>query len=203
MITINNQLQQHEAAMGLLIYAQKNHFIQLKKSWYEKLQKWREAYEVYKKKQKTDPSITLTLGRMRCLKAMGEWEKLYDLSLQTWEQDEKSRVFIAPMGASAAWNLRKWKFLKDCVNLFEEDVETTYYRTIIAIQEGQFKEANEFISKNRKLLDIELGSLVRKSYICAYDSIVKVQQLSEMEEIVEYKLNENKRPLIRATWGIG
>jgi len=40
LISINNQLQQPEAAIGILLYAQQNHSIELKESWYEKLRRW-------------------------------------------------------------------------------------------------------------------------------------------------------------------
>ncbi|WMV41200.1 hypothetical protein MTR67_034585 [Solanum verrucosum] len=40
LIHINNQLHQYEAAVGILIYAQQHLGVQLKESWYEKLQLW-------------------------------------------------------------------------------------------------------------------------------------------------------------------
>jgi FKBP12-rapamycin complex-associated protein len=102
LISINNQLQQPEAAIGILLYAQQNHSIELKESWYEKLRRWEgiiisisieknydyinnlsliDALAVYERKQKDDPTSTeLMLGRMRCLHALGEWDRLSQLS---------------------------------------------------------------------------------------------------------------------------
>jgi FKBP12-rapamycin complex-associated protein len=40
LISINNQLQQPDSAIGILTYAQQNHDVELKESWYEKLQRW-------------------------------------------------------------------------------------------------------------------------------------------------------------------
>lgn len=100
LISINNQLQQPEAAIGILLYAQQNHSVELKESWYEKLRRWEgkisefyytldvfvliyftDALNVYERKQKDDPASTeLMLGRMRCLHALGEWDRLSQLS---------------------------------------------------------------------------------------------------------------------------
>ena len=45
-----------------------------KESWYEKLRDWDSALLLYDKRQTEDvDNLDLTLGRMRCLEAMGEW----------------------------------------------------------------------------------------------------------------------------------
>lgn len=49
LISINNQLQQPQAAVGILLYAQQTHRVQIKESWYEKLGRWDEALESYSK----------------------------------------------------------------------------------------------------------------------------------------------------------
>lgn len=42
--------------------------------WYESLHDWEAAYKAYQERQKQRPDdISLTLGKMRCLHAMGEW----------------------------------------------------------------------------------------------------------------------------------
>lgn len=51
LISINNQLQQPEAAVGMLVYAQQHLNVELKESWYEKLQRWDEALEAYRRKR--------------------------------------------------------------------------------------------------------------------------------------------------------
>lgn len=83
LISINNQLDLPEAAVGILVcgpyqqfyrgltslcqlYARGNHDIELKESWYEKLQRWDQAMEVYDKKQKEQPlNLEIAMGRMR------------------------------------------------------------------------------------------------------------------------------------------
>eukprot|EP00820_Chromera_velia_P019501 Cvel_28328.t1-p1 / transcript=Cvel_28328.t1 / gene=Cvel_28328 / organism=Chromera_velia_CCMP2878 / gene_product=Target of rapamycin, putative / transcript_product=Target of rapamycin, putative / location=Cvel_scaffold3684:1-13594(-) / protein_length=1847 / sequence_SO=supercontig / SO=protein_coding / is_pseudo=false len=51
LISLNNQLQQGEAARGVLEYAQKHLHVTLKESWYEKLQRWEDALEAYELRQ--------------------------------------------------------------------------------------------------------------------------------------------------------
>ena len=43
------------------------HQVELKESWYEKLQRWADAREAYERKTSEDPlNFSWTLGRMRC-----------------------------------------------------------------------------------------------------------------------------------------
>ena len=100
-------------------YAQQHHAVELKETWYEKLQRWEDALEAYERKQLEDPvSVDLMLGRMRCLRygrnwqvnmalryicrsyrrlcsaffiivrALGEWERLSQLSSVVWSHEE-------------------------------------------------------------------------------------------------------------------
>ncbi|CAN0880248.1 Serine/threonine-protein kinase TOR [Linum grandiflorum] len=67
LIHINNQLHQHEAAVGILTYAQQHLGVQLKESW------------------------------MRCLAALARWEELNNLCKEYWTPAEPSaRLEMAP-----------------------------------------------------------------------------------------------------------
>ena len=57
MISINNQLQQSDAAIGILKHAQLHHDLQLKETWYEKLQRWDDALKAYNEREKLNPRI--------------------------------------------------------------------------------------------------------------------------------------------------
>ncbi|MCI07170.1 serine/threonine-protein kinase TOR-like, partial [Trifolium medium] len=61
LIHINNQLHQHEAAVGVLTYAQQHLEFQLKESWYEKLQRWDDALKAYTAKASQVTSAQLVL----------------------------------------------------------------------------------------------------------------------------------------------
>lgn len=80
--------------------------------------------------------MNLTLGRMRCLEALGEWYdnlyfpnmceccfyfirgKLYDLSCDSWnnELDEDIRQKMASMATSAAWGLGEIILVKTIIH---------------------------------------------------------------------------------------
>ena len=90
LISINNKLQQKEAAAGLLEYAMKKHEgeIRVQERWHEKLHDWDRALEAYRKKesnqQQQEPE--LVLGQMRCLEALCEWGQLHNLAESNWKQ---------------------------------------------------------------------------------------------------------------------
>jgi FKBP12-rapamycin complex-associated protein len=129
-------LQQHEAALGILTFAQKNHFVELKEEWYEMLQRWNEAYDVYDKKEILESKDTYEdesekklqevnilknlMGKMRCLNALGEWKKLYELCLNSWKKYENIEVrkILSSMSASVCWKLNKWELFSEIGMIF-------------------------------------------------------------------------------------
>jgi len=206
LISINNQLDLPEAAVGILVYARQNHNIELKESWYEKLQRWDDAKAVYEKKQKQDQlNMELTSGRMRCHHALAEWEELHKLSVSKWNlADTSTKQKMAPLAAAAAWNLGEWDSMQEYVEVMPGDsVDGTFFRAVFNLHMDRYEEAQNFINKTRALLDTELRALVGESYKRAYKVVVKVQQLSEMEEIIDYKKNEDfadRRATIKEIW---
>ncbi|KAJ4958930.1 hypothetical protein NE237_026041 [Protea cynaroides] len=230
LIHINNQLHQHEAAVGILTYAQLNLGVQLKESWYEKLQRWDDALKAYtvKASQATSPHLVLdaTLGKMRCLAALARWEELNSLCKEFWTPAEPAaRLEMAPMAASAAWNMGEWDQMSEYVCRLDDGDETklrilgntaatgdgssngTFFRAVLLVRRGKYDEAREFVERARKCLATELAALVLESYERAYSNMVRVQQLSELEEVIDYctlpvgnHVAEGRRALIRNMW---
>ncbi|KAK7308127.1 hypothetical protein VNO77_41724 [Canavalia gladiata] len=230
LIHINNQLHQHEAAVGILTYAQQHLDFQLKESWYEKLQRWDDALKAYtvKASQATSPHLVLdaTLGRMRCLAALARWEELNNLCKEYWTPAEPAaRLEMAPMAASAAWNMGEWDQMAEYVSRLDDGDETklrglgntassgdgsssgTFFRAVLLVRRGQYDEAREYVERARKCLATELAALVLESYERAYSNMVRVQQLAELEEVIDYRtlpigdrVAEERRALIRNMW---
>ncbi|GAM22047.1 hypothetical protein SAMD00019534_052220 [Acytostelium subglobosum LB1] len=207
LISINNQLQQPEAAIGILIFAQKNHSVELKENWYEKLRRWEDALSAYEKKQKDDPhSIENTLGIMRCLHALGEWERLGQLSHEVWKNaNESTKSSVAPLASAAAWNLASWESMDEYAKaMSQETIEGSFYRAILEVHKDNFTNAQHHIERARSLVDTEITALIGESYNRAYKMVVRLQQLSELEEIIEYKKcgvdGTDRKQLIRNTW---
>ncbi|KAK0607667.1 hypothetical protein LWI29_018339 [Acer saccharum] len=230
LIHINNQLHQHEAAVGILTYAQQNLDVQLKESWYEKLQRWDDALKAYTAKaaQTSNPHVVLeaTLGRMRCLAALARWEELNNLCKEYWTPAEPAaRLEMAPMAASAAWNMGEWDQMSEYVSRLDDGDETklrglgntaasgdgssngTFFRAVLLVHRRKYDEAHEYVERARKCLATELAALVLESYERAYINMVRVQQLSELEEVIDYctlplanSVAEERRSIIRNMW---
>ncbi|KAL5167810.1 Serine/threonine-protein kinase TOR [Glycine soja] len=219
-----------EAALGILTYAQQHLDFQLKESWYEKLQRWDDALKAYtaKASQATSPHLVLdaTLGKMRCLAALAQWDELNILCKEFWTPAEPAaRLEMAPMAASAAWNMGEWDQMAEYVSRLDDGDETklrglgntaassdgsssgTFFRAVLLVRRGKYDEAREYVERARKCLATELAALVLESYERAYSNMVRVQQLSELEEVIDYRtlpignrVADERRALIRNMW---
>lgn len=210
LITINNHLQQYDAAIGILRRAQLySDGIQLREKWFEKLERWEEALDFYEKREESDPEasedIELIMGKMRCLHALGEWDQLSNIAQETWHHANlEVQRKIAPLGTAAAWGLGKWDLMDDYLNVMQvNSPDRSFFGAILALHRNQFREAVNFITKAREGLDTELSALVNESYNRAYAVVVRVQMLAELEELVIYKQCNNdptKQGTMRRTW---
>lgn len=206
LITINNQLQQSDAAIGILRKAQAYRDVELKETWFEKLQRWEEALAAYKRREKVDPdSFGITMGKMRCLHALGEWKVLSDLAQEKWNQASlEHRKSIAPLAAAAAWGRGQWELMDSYLGVMkEQSPDRSFFGAILAIHRNQFDEAVMYIEKARNGLDTELSALLGESYNRAYNVVVRVQMLAELEEIITYKQNvgdPERQNAMRETW---
>ncbi|KAI8371602.1 armadillo-type protein [Radiomyces spectabilis] len=206
LMSINNLLQQPDAAMGILTFAQNSLKLSRKVSWYEKLHRYQDALIAYEAKQAENPnSMEITLGRMRCLHALGEWDQLASLAQEKWiHAPADNRKSMAPFAAAAAWGLGHWEQMEEYIALLKpESPDRTFFRAILALHRNRYVEAERFINKTRDLLDTELTALLGESYNRAYATVVRVQMLAELEEMIIYKQSSNdveRQNTIRRTW---
>ncbi|KAK9470032.1 armadillo-type protein [Dipodascopsis tothii] len=206
LISINNQLQQNDAAIGILKHAQQHHDLQLKETWYEKLHRWEDALEAYSRRERDEPdSMEVTMGKMRCFHALGEWDLLSKLAQEKWlNSSAETKRVIAPLAAAAAWGLREWDRIEKYIKAMKPDSpDRSFFHAILMLHRSHFNEAANFIVRARDLLITELAALVGESYNRAYGVVVRVQMLSELEEIIIYKnaLNDpEQQAALRKTW---
>ena len=206
LISINNQLQQTDAAVGILRNAQKYRDFELKETWFEKLGRWDEALQAYQVREREDPtSFEITMGKMRCLHALGEWDLLSNLSQEKWNLTLPSqRKYIAPLAAAAAWGLGQWNFMENYVSAMkEQSTDRFFFGAILSLHQDNFPDAIKNIENARAGLDTELSALLGESYTRAYSVVVRVQMLAELEEIITYKKSEGnpvRQETMRATW---
>lgn len=86
----------------------------------------------------------------------------------------------------------------------ENSLDGSFFRAISAVHRNEHFEARRFIDRSRHLLDTKLTALVGESYNRAYNVMVRVQQLSELEEVIEYKRSNDaaRRATIRRIWDV-
>jgi len=206
LISINNQLQQSDAAIGILRRAQQYNDVPLKEAWFEKLQRWEEALKAYQLRELDEPnSFEVTMGKMRCLHALGEWDQLSQLAQEKWSQaGHDVQRAIAPLAAAAAWGLGQWELMDDYIGVMKQlSPDRSFFGAILALHRNRFDEAAAHIEKAREGLDTELSALVSESYNRAYGVIVRVQMLAELEEIITYKQSYDqpeRQETMRRTW---
>ena len=209
LISINNKLQQKEAAEGLLEYVmnqqQENNKQELKVQvrWYEKLHNWDKALHLYRERLEADcQDVESTLGEMRCLEALGEWGQLHEVAMSQWtSQTQETKQRMARMAAAAAWGLNQWESMEKHVALIPKDTQDgAFYRAVLAIHDEQYDLAHRLIDSARDLLDTELTAMAGESYQRAYNAMVEVQKLAELEEVIQYKLVPERRSTIKSMW---
>ncbi|KAK3002104.1 hypothetical protein RJ639_022559 [Escallonia herrerae] len=121
---------------------------------------------------------------------MGEWDQMAEYVSRLDDGDEtKLRV----LGNTAATG--------------DGGSNGTFFRAVLLVRRGKYDEAREYVERARKCLATELAALVLESYERAYSNMVRVQQLSELEEVINYctlpvgnSVAEGRRALIRNMW---
>lgn len=205
LISINNKLQQSEAAQGVLEYAMKNQLneVKVKERWYEKLHDWDNALRAYQSKYEQNRNdFDAIVGQMRCLEVLSEWTKLNLLAQQTWptsspEQKQK----MARMAATAAWGLGLWDQMEEYTQKISSDLaDSAFYQAILQVHHDNYEQAQCLIDKARKLIGTDLTTMASESYSRAYSAMVQVQMMSELEEVVQYKLVPERREMIKEKW---
>ena len=95
------------------------------------------------------------------------------------------------LAANAAMNLGYWDKLGKYVNQVDEQTDKLFWTTCIQINELKFEEARESVNLQLRKLDSQVSGLLLESHSRAYDSILRLQQLFEMEEIIQIKEYEH------------
>ncbi|KAI9699935.1 MAG: phosphatidylinositol kinase- protein kinase tor1 [Bogoriella megaspora] len=206
LISINNQLQQTDAAFGILRKAQGYTDVDLKETWFEKLQRWEEALAAYQRREQHDPdNFEITMGKMRCLHALGEWDLLSNLAQDKWmHAGQDQRRLIAHLAAAAAWGMGQWELMDNYLSVMKvHSPDRSFFGAILSIHRNDFDAAQVHIERAREGLDTELSALLGESYNRAYSVIVRLQMLAELEEIITYKQsndNPDRQESMRQTW---
>jgi FKBP12-rapamycin complex-associated protein len=160
----------------------------------------------YQRREREEPaSIEITMGKMRCLHALGEWELLSSLAQEKWTlANPTMKRMVAPLAAAAAWGLGQWELMDNYIAAMKENSpDRSFFGAIAALHQNKFGDGLRCIEAAREGLDTELSALLGESYTRAYSVVVRVQMLAELEEIITYKKsskNPEKQATMRETW---
>ena len=127
---------------------------------------------------------------MRCLEALGEWGQVHDVAEEHWDSmTGEVRNRMARMVSAAAWSQQDWKFMNKAASLLpRESQDGAFYRAVLCVHDENWTEGQDLIDLTRDMLDTEVTALSLESYQRAYPTMVCVQMLAELEEVIAYKL---------------
>ncbi|KAF5402330.1 hypothetical protein PHET_04458 [Paragonimus heterotremus] len=208
LLTIYSKLQLEEAATGVLLYATRHSHDKLvnEEIWRERLQDWKCALNLYENKIKDERIKDKTphiLGRMRCLRALGQWAPLNTMVNKCWDTvDDSVRMQMAPIACTAAWAVHEWTQVERYVSALptNNSFDGAFYRAVLDIQRNHYDSAYQHIFNARNVLDADLTAMTGESYDRAYADLVGTQLLSEAEEVIQYKQIPERRPILREAW---
>ncbi|MCP9257960.1 Serine/threonine-protein kinase mTOR [Dirofilaria immitis] len=196
LITYANKLNLQEEAAGIVAFArQHNMEIGRQGRWYEKLNEWEKALEIYN--NETFITDELYEHQMRCLEALGQWDELNDLG----KKHSLKRQNMAITAARGSWAVEDWETMDYYVKqINENNQDGSFLRAVLAIRNEQYHDAMAYIEKVRDMCDTELTVMASESYERAYGAMILVQQLTELEEAIEYKIWPERRIRIAVVW---
>ena len=207
LISVNNKLQLNDAAQGVLAMALRYEDDGIGEQWYEKLHRWDDALAAYERRQlMQDEEVheDTLMGRMRCMKELQQWERLAALGSSTFltTDDASFRTSIAPLVSAAVHQLRCWDLLEPYLPyLNENSFDGCYYRALYALHVDDSVQAQQYIDRACECVDGQLSGLLGESYTRAYGSIVRLQQCTELSEMIAYKsAGEDRKDAMRRMW---
>jgi len=161
----------------------------------EALQDWEGALQDYERAQQlnvNDPS--LQLGSLHCLLELGHFESVLQQVNGIVSRCKTSSTLSSgaiPLAVEASWRLGRWETLSELVeanSIALTDPEGLYQlslaQTMLNIRRQNLPAAQSGIRNARCAAMEELCSVARESYSRAYEHIVRLQVLREIEDII-------------------
>eukprot|EP01063_Lacrimia_lanifica_P018146 TRINITY_DN2509_c0_g1_i1.p1 TRINITY_DN2509_c0_g1~~TRINITY_DN2509_c0_g1_i1.p1 ORF type:complete len:2948 (+),score=888.97 TRINITY_DN2509_c0_g1_i1:584-8845(+) len=231
LVHVNNCLELPESSEGILKYIKQLDLDEsttgLTGQMYAHLGWWERAYETYKAAQGTtssdDEEQARVVGMFKCLDHMGDWHRLLVLASEHWVAASKDlKKAISPMVAHAAWLMSSWTVMDEATRYMDggeleatpaplvkvgessrmTDTTAKFYRAVLAFHRGEVETGRRYVRVCREMMDTDLSTQVAESYGRAYELVVCLQQLTELEEVIDYSLteDEHRRALYRTMW---
>ncbi|VDM28508.1 unnamed protein product [Toxocara canis] len=146
------------------------------------------------------------MHQMRCMEALGRWNELNAFSKKAFselapnvEPERKQKMSI--IAARGSWAVGDWETMDWYVQQINENSQDgSFLRAVLALRKEQYADALAYISKVRDMSDAELTAMASESYERAYGAMTLVQQLTELEEAIEYNMWPERRARIAVVW---
>lgn len=162
-----------------------------RENWLERLGKWEEALIISNNQLRENPAdYTILCSCIRCYSALGNYQKVIDITEELSPNIISSKLIeeLSINMIEACWINSDFTKLSKYVEYLEEgSLNRTYYEIVINIQNNNFNEAKELITKSRKSLNATLPVLVQESYYRSYTPLLLVEEISDLEEVIEIK----------------
>ena len=174
---------------------------------FETLQQYTQAIETYKHRlsesslRKVFPDHSQILGLCRCYRIDGYWPELVKVAKEYWSiSTTGQREDLALEATAAMWYMEEWSFLDTC-SQFLPETQCDFYTSVLNIHEGKYDVAQNYIDASRSKLDNFIGGILNDSYTMAHEELISLQNLSELDEVISYAKNVERRPRLRTVWG--
>ncbi|KAJ2271237.1 phosphatidylinositol kinase- protein kinase tor1, partial [Coemansia sp. RSA 370] len=197
LIELNQSLDLHDSAIGMLEYVRKEQpDVQESVIWYQRLQQWDKALEIFQRQEaERGPSFQTTRGQIRCLFEMSDWETLVPIFERIWSgNDQKLQLASASIGMSMAWamgDIDRMEFYLSA--LPNKSRDKSFCKALLAVYRNNFDDAAKFINDAREEMESDLSSHITESYNRGYAQVFMCQMLTELEEVVMYKMAPDDR----------
>ncbi|KAJ2781003.1 phosphatidylinositol kinase- protein kinase tor1 [Coemansia interrupta] len=199
LIDLNQNMDLHDSAIGMLNYVKKERpDIKESVEWYTRLRHWDDALTIYRREEaEFGYSYENINGQIQCLYEMSDWETLVPIYQRIWQDgDHQLRTASANVGVNIAWAMGEFDRMQAYLSILPEDNHNKpFYQAILAVHNNQFDAATSYIYNARMGIREELISHIGESYDRAYSQVFQCQMLTELEEIMAYKLAEGDKML--------
>ena len=170
-----------QASLPLLLNTYFTHFFN--PLYADALGRWEEAIQLCHERLDSDNSIGSAKGSSVHRQSISG-----NLSINT-PSDNQLAYKAAVIGARAAWSLSLWSEMETFTSKLPSDsVDANFMKAVLAVHAENYADSEKYIVQTRKQLDKTMTSLLAESYSRSYVPFVMLQQCSELEEIIEFKV---------------
>jgi FKBP12-rapamycin complex-associated protein len=129
--------------------------------------------------------------KIKCVNEMGDWKLVLESCNKLIAENKDKRKDVADLAVNATVNLGKWDQAREWIEHVDSNNENlSFWNAILSIKKEDYDEAERQIKANRLLIYNQISQLLTFSSNHSADSLIRLQQLFELEEIIGIKRYE-------------